>query len=66
MIDTQSLETGANVKQMTPVVEQAAPAEPDSLAEGFLRFLVVVAGVILGAIAALFLGLVTGWIAITC
>ena len=66
MIDTQSLGTDTNVKEMTPTVKQAASAQPDSLAEGFLRFLVVVTGVILGAIAALFLGLVTGWISIAC
>lgn len=34
--------------------------------ESFLRFVVVVAGIILGAILALIVGLMTGWIPFNC
>ena len=67
MIDTQNLEASTNVEQTTPntAVVSGIP-KPDSLAEGSLRFLVVIAGIILGGIAALIIGLATEWISLAC
>ncbi|KAF0815347.1 hypothetical protein IGB42_00428 [Andreprevotia sp. IGB-42] len=55
---------------MPPVPEEASEGTPrtDQLMLGtlLLKLLLVVSGLIIGAVAALFIGLAVGWIKFTC
>ena len=65
MNDIASHETVSEAQQTTSIIQAAAiPERRFSLEEGFLCFFVVVLGIILGGIAAEFIGLLMNWISI--
>lgn len=67
MIEMQSLKSQPGVEPGTPAVEPEVPAgNRVTPLEGFLRFVVIAAGIVLGAILALIIGLFTGWVPFSC
>jgi hypothetical protein len=57
----------ADIRPLAPAaVAVSRPGLGAKLLEYFLRFFVVALGIGLGLIAAVIIGLVTGWIQITC
>lgn len=66
-MDTNSAATNLDVPHAMPGVElDVAPARCVDFEEYFLRFVVVALGMLVGAILAGFIGLVTGWIGMMC
>ncbi len=67
MIDAESSDAPPDAGQVTPQAGPAITPRPRVTGlEGLMRFAVVVIGMLLGAILALFIGLVTGWIEFKC
>jgi hypothetical protein len=64
MIETAAPQTDLHARQKVPPV--ASECSQTTPTEIFLRVVVVVLGVLVGIVIALFTGLATGWIAFNC
>ena len=67
MIDTVSRPTQSDVEQNVSIIKgEEVPRGQATSWDYFVGTIVVILGIVLGAIAALFIGLYTNWIEITC